>query len=97
MSGQFDKDEVQKLAAELFGDWKTPSRYERILNPYHKVEPVRPKIETPGQAERFFIAGEPLKMSDEDPDYAAMVLANYMFRRLGRRASVQSHPRARKA
>ena len=40
--GQFDPAEVEKLAAELFGDWKSPSHYERLLNAYHKVDPDRP-------------------------------------------------------
>ncbi len=78
-SGQFDKTEVQKLAAELFGNWKSPGPTERILNPYQKVEAVNRKIEAPDKQNAFFITGEPFKMSDEDPDYPAMVLANYML------------------
>lgn len=79
VSGQFDKAEIQKLAAELLGTWKSPGPTERILNPYHKIEAVNRKIETPDKQNAFFITGGPFKMSDEDPDYPAMVLANYML------------------
>ena len=79
VSGQFDKAEVQKLAAELFGDWKSPSPFQRLLEPYRKIEPVDRKIETPDKQNALFIAGMRTRLSDEDPDYAAMVLADYML------------------
>ena len=79
VSGQFDKAEVQKLAAELFGDWKSPSPFQRLLEPHQKIEPVDRKIETPDKQNALFIAGMRIRLSDEDPDYAAMVLANYML------------------
>ena len=37
------------------------------------------KIETPDKQNATFDAGLRLPMSDTDPDYPAMVLANYMF------------------
>ena len=77
--GQFDPAQTQKLATELFGDWKSPSRYERVVTPYRKVEAADQKIETPDKQNATFLAAEPIRMSDEDPDYAAMVLANYML------------------
>ena len=79
VAGQFDKNEVQKLAAELFGSWKSPSAFARILSPYRKVEPVQRSIETPDKQNAFYVMGGTLKMSDEDPDYPAMILANYML------------------
>ena len=46
---------------------------------YQKVDPADKKIETPDKQNAFFIAGETVKMTDEDPDYPAVVMANYMF------------------
>jgi len=77
--GQFDPGEARKLAAELFGNWKSPARYTRIPSPYRAVPPKNEKIEAPDKQNAFFVAGEPVKMTDEDPDYPAMVLANYMM------------------
>jgi zinc protease len=79
ISGQFNVPEISKLATELFGNWKSPGSYSRLLSSYKKIDPASQKIETPDKQNAVFMAGEPLKMSDEDPDYAAVVMANYMF------------------
>jgi zinc protease len=79
VSGQFNTTEIAKLAGELFGTWKSPGPYTRLLTSYRKIDPIDKKIETPDKPNAVFITGETLKMSDEDPDYAAVVMANYMF------------------
>ncbi|MCU1234018.1 MAG: peptidase domain protein [Candidatus Solibacter sp.] len=79
VSGQFNAAEIGKLANELFGNWKSPGSYTRLSSNYRKIEPGDKKIETPDKQNAFFITGETLKMNDEDPDYPAMVMANYMF------------------
>ena len=79
--GDFDPAAVQKLAAELFGDWKSPAAYRRIGRQYRKVEPVNRPIDTPDKQNAFFAAGLTFQMTDEDQDFPAMVLANYMFGR----------------
>ncbi|MDR3699451.1 MAG: pitrilysin family protein [Candidatus Sulfopaludibacter sp.] len=79
ISGQFDPAQIQKLVTELFGDWKSASPYERILNPYAKVEAINRKIETPDKQNALFMFGMPLKMSDEDPDEPALNIAGMVF------------------
>jgi zinc protease len=79
VSGQFNTAEITPLAAELFGAWKSPGPYTRLLSSYRKIDPIDKKVETPDKQNAVFVAGETLKMSDEDPDYAAVVMANYMF------------------
>ena len=77
--GQFDKTAIQKVAGDLLGDWKTSMKYARILTSYRKVPPVNQKIETPDKENALSLAAEILKLSDEDPDYPAMLMANYML------------------
>ncbi len=77
--GQFDQAAVSKTVAELFGSWATPAPYKRIVTDFQKTEPVNLKIETPDKQNATFEAGLRLPMQDTDPDYPAMVLANYMF------------------
>ena len=77
--GPLKTDEVQKAAAELFGSWKSPSPYTRIDSKYMKVTPIDKKIEAPDKENAQFYAGLRIQMRDTDPDYAAMVLANYMM------------------
>jgi zinc protease len=77
--GQFEPAQVEKLAGELFNNWKSPSRYERLASVYSKIEPVDRKFETPDKQNALFLAGMKVKMDDEDPDYPAVVLGNYIF------------------
>jgi len=78
VAGQFDPAEARKLAAELFGNWKSPGTYTRVPSQYRAVPAANEKIEAPDKQNAMFVAGEQVKMTDEDPDYPAMVLANYM-------------------
>jgi zinc protease len=77
--GQFDKDAILKEAEELLGNWKSSMKYARILTPYHKVAPSNQKIETPDKENALSIGAELVKMSDEDSDYPAMIMANYIL------------------
>ena len=79
VSGQFTTSEIAKLAAELFGNWKSPGSYTRVTNTYQKTVAWDRKIETPDKQNSFFVAGQLVKLNDEDPDYAALVMADYMF------------------
>jgi len=77
--GQFDPAEIQKIAGELFGAWTSPAPYKRITADFQAATPVNLKIETPDKQNATFTAEFNFPMSDTDPDYAAMVVANYMF------------------
>jgi zinc protease len=79
IGGQFDPVTTKKLVTELFGDWKSASRYERIDNTYEKVAVFNAKVETPDKQNALFLVGMPLKMTDEDPDYAALTIAGMVF------------------
>ncbi len=77
--GDFDEAEIGKLIGELFGDWKSPAPYARVPNLYQDVPPLNQGLETPDKANAFFIAGQNLALRDDDPDYPALVLGNYML------------------
>jgi zinc protease len=79
ITGQFDPAEMKKLTADLFGNWKSPSPYVRVSTSYHKVDSIDRKIETPDKQNAFFMAALTARMSDDDPDYPAMVLADYIL------------------
>jgi zinc protease len=77
--GDIDAKEAGKLAQDLFGKWKSPRSYTRIPNVYHDVPPAHDSFEAPDKANAFFIAGMNLNVRDDDPDYPALVLGNYML------------------
>lgn len=77
--GPVDQKTVQAAAEELIGSWNTAMSYQPVAPSYHAVGPINRKIETPDKANAQFEAGLRFKLADTDPDYAAMVLAGYMF------------------
>ena len=76
--GQFAEGAVREAAAAL-GAWSVPAPFARITTPYQQTRPVNLKIETPDKQNATFEAALNIAMVDTDPDYPAMVLANYMF------------------
>ncbi len=77
--GDFDAAEVQKIAEEAFGGWKSPAPYTQIKRSFSKLEVVNRAIETPDKANAFFAAATTLNLGEDDPDYPALLLANVMI------------------
>ena len=77
--GDFDKDEVARLAKDLFGDWESPKPFTRVPSVYKDVAPVNQSFNAPDKANAFFVAGLNLNMRDDNPDYPALLLGNYML------------------
>jgi zinc protease len=77
--GDFDQQETAKLAYDLFGGWKSARPFARVVSVYRDVAPAVRTFETPDKANAFFLAGMNLNLRDDDPDYPALVLGNYML------------------
>ncbi|MEP6569063.1 MAG: pitrilysin family protein [Acidobacteriota bacterium] len=77
--GDFDDKEVTKLAGELFSDWKSPKPFVRVPTTYRDIAATNQTFPTPDKANAFFVAGLNLKMRDDNPDYPALLLGNYML------------------
>jgi zinc protease len=77
--GQVDPVAIKNLVAELFADWKSPKPYTRVPTAYHKVDATDKKFETPDKQNALLGVGMTVRMSDMDPEYPAMLIANYIF------------------
>lgn len=77
--GDFDEGEIAGLVKQLFEGWKSPSGYTRIAQEYNVIQPIDEMYETPDKANAFFVARLNVKMRDDNPDYAALALGNYML------------------
>ena len=77
--GRFEPAAVEKEAAALLGSWKSASPYQRIVTNARDVQVINAAIETPDKENAQISAGLRLRMRDSDPDYAALVMADYMF------------------
>ncbi|HEX4144111.1 MAG TPA: pitrilysin family protein [Pirellulales bacterium] len=80
MIGDFDPEEVRPLLEKVFENWKTKQPYQRIEQVvFDKVPGGRQQILTPDKANAIYVAGETFALSDSDPDFAPLVLGNFIF------------------
>ncbi len=77
--GDFDEKEIAKLATDLFGNWKSPKPFVRVPTLFKDVAAVNHLFPAPDKANAFFAAGFNLKIRDDNPDYPALLLGNYML------------------
>ncbi len=77
--GDFDPAEVkQSLQAGLAG-WQQAPAYQRIPDPWYAVTPKTYLIPAPGKANANYLASVPLKIQDDDAQWPALWLANYLL------------------
>jgi zinc protease len=77
--GDFDAAALEKQVASLLGGWKSAKSFTRVPTDYFDAPAKDVTIETPDKAQAFFVAGMNLAVSDDDPDYPALTLGNYML------------------
>ncbi len=77
--GDFDEKEIAPLISQLFGNWKSSKAFERIPSEYFDVAIGNKSFETPDKANAFFAARLNVKMRDDNADYAAFTLGNFIL------------------
>jgi zinc protease len=77
--GDFDAKELSAQLESLFGTWKAQEAFTRIPVPYQPLETKDAVIETPDKKMAFYGTGTNFKLKEEDADYPAMLLADYML------------------
>jgi zinc protease len=77
--GDFDAQATVPLINELFGNWKAPMHVAPVLRKYADVAPMRKVLNTPDKENGFYTARVNLDLNVEDPDYPALMLADYIF------------------
>jgi len=77
--GDFDASEMKTLINEILGSWKSPATYARLEGRLFPVTTINQSVETPDKANATFIAAYNFAMRDNDPDYPALALGNYML------------------
>ena len=79
MSGDFDRDSVTNVMKQIVGDWKSPKPFARLKRKAFDVASTTEQIETPDKANAFFAAGVNLPVRDDEPEYASLVIGNYIL------------------
>jgi len=77
--GDFDEAEVVKAITESFGGWHSGTPYTRVTRQFKSVDPTNDSIETPDKENAVFLARLNLDINDDDADYPALFVANYIL------------------
>lgn len=76
--GDYDEAEVVAAVRDAFAGWKKVD-WTRVTSRYEAVPPLRTAIETPDKENAVLMARMPLDLNEDDADYPALFLVNYMF------------------
>ncbi|MBO0933846.1 M16 family metallopeptidase [Fibrella aquatilis] len=77
--GDFDEPVMRKVIMDEFGSWKAKMPFSRIVSEVKPLKSETIALETPDKANAMLLAGYMFPLRDDDPDYAALVLGNYML------------------
>jgi zinc protease len=77
--GDFDDKAIVPLVDQLFGQWKAPMHVAPVLRKNGDIKPIHETLNTPDKENGFYAARMNLDLNVDDPDYPALMLADYIF------------------
>jgi zinc protease len=78
--GDFDLDTLVKQVGEFLDGWKSETPYRRVpREAYPDRKPEMIAIPTPDKANAIYIAVKSLALKDDNPDYPALQVGNYLL------------------
>ncbi|NJD89219.1 MAG: insulinase family protein [Betaproteobacteria bacterium] len=77
--GDFDADRVAAVLKELFADWKAPKPYAHVPTKHANAAAVDLVVPTPDKENAVFLARQNLDLRDDDADFPALYVANYIL------------------
>lgn len=78
-AGDLDVAQVQAALQAAFGGWKAGAPYVRVPQPLTPVPPARLVLRTPDKQNANLYAKLAVPLSDNDADYPALMVANYLL------------------
>ena len=77
--GDFDAAAIRAQLERLFADWKSSQVYTRVPDPLVPKKAAAVLVETPDKANAYIRGEIGIALRDADPDYPALLLANYII------------------
>jgi zinc protease len=77
--GDFDETKTVQVITEAFKDWQSLISYKRIESKHEEIAAANLIVDTPDKENGVFLARININMRDDDPDFAALSLANYII------------------
>ncbi|MFC4931926.1 M16 family metallopeptidase [Massilia sp. GCM10023247] len=91
--GDFDAAAIAPLVEQLFGSWRAPANVAPVLRRHADIAPIKKALDTPDKENGFYLARLNLDLNIDDPDYPALMLANYIFGEGGLRSRLMDRIR----
>ncbi|MGZ5675499.1 MAG: M16 family metallopeptidase [Usitatibacter sp.] len=76
--GDFDEAQALALVKELFAGWKPKVAYERVKDEFRDIAAMDKTLATPDKENAVFIARQNVNLRDDDADFPALYVANYI-------------------
>jgi zinc protease len=93
--GDFDAQAIAPLVDQLFGRWKAPMHVAPVLRKNGDIAPIHAFLNTPDKENGYYTARINLDLNVDDPDYPALMLADYIFGGGGLRSRLMDRIRQR--
>jgi zinc protease len=77
--GDFDTSAIAKVVDNEFSSWKSAAPYQRLADNFANIAPLRKQIDTPDKENGFYTARVNLALRDDDADYPALLIADYLI------------------
>lgn len=77
--GDFDPIVVKQKMTKLLDNWSAVKSFTRVADPYKNVTAEDKEFKTPDKKNAMLIAGMEIKMKDDNPDYPALYMGNFIF------------------
>ena len=77
--GDFDPEQVRSALQAALGDWSTGAPFARVPRPLVEVAPTTLTLATPDKQNANVLVRMALPVSDNDADYPALTMANYLL------------------
>jgi len=77
--GDFAPAEISTALEKLFGDWTAKTPFQRVDVPFVKPPSALLSFNTPDKANATFTAIQAWPISERDPAYPALLVANYLL------------------
>jgi len=77
--GGIDKQAISQRVEALFGDWRAPEPYVRMVEKESVRRPGIHRADTPEQANAMLMGTLPLALNDQAKDYPALLIGAYIL------------------
>ena len=77
--GDFDVAVAKQKMSKLLDNWSAIKSYTRVSDPYKEIKAEDKDIKTPDKKNAMLMAGMDFKMKDDNPDYPALMMGNFIF------------------